>query len=187
MTSYFKTFKIIHTMFYTNCCPRNLTQDSLYNNLRTRKHPFCLPVKDNRNFINRVAYCIIRWPDKMSQDKMSRTKCRGQNVMWTKCHWTKCHGQNVADKMPRTKCSGQNVVDKMSWTKCHGQKAVDNMSWTKWHGQNVVVKMFWSILRTNFSEQILGGEWVYNVFKFYFLVSKPTPTIRSSIGRMNVM
>ena len=25
-------------------------------NLRTRKHPFCLPVKDNRNFINRVLY-----------------------------------------------------------------------------------------------------------------------------------
>ena len=28
-------------------------------NLRTRKHPFCLPVKDNRNFINRVLYKAI--------------------------------------------------------------------------------------------------------------------------------
>jgi hypothetical protein len=43
----------------------------------------------------------------------------------------------------------------MSWTKWHGQKVVDNMSW---NGQNVMVKMFWSILWTNFSEQILGGE-----------------------------
>ena len=28
-------------------------------NLRTRKHSFCLPVKDNRNFINRVLYIDI--------------------------------------------------------------------------------------------------------------------------------
>ena len=94
----------------------------------------------------------------MSPDKISRTKCGEQNVMWTKYHWAKCHGQNFADKMSRTKCSGQNVVDKIARTKCRGQNVTDMRSWTICRGQNGMVKMFWSILWTNFSELILGGE-----------------------------